>query len=326
MDDWLAAEGIEIPVLGCHAHFLKDIGTDLLDPSHAALRTGFRNLKVRPRLRSLARDLGRKLGRAVDSTRQDVRAWLEGTVQNRSLPKGRAAGIGAVRAVAQWVLDYQADSSGEDFPFDRAYLDLYNRCTLALRAVEGFLGELPSDKGVLKPLQRFQRILAPVGCDLPLGPHVRCLSERAKLFDELRSALRLAPPSVEKRAGKVRPLETVIAAGELRDIRKEVQALASSLKARREPCAANSDTRKAINVILMHIDYVRIVCGNIDELPKTFGQLVAEDRRRRLAGDIPAPTEPHDSPCIAGASLPRADRRLVRTESMKQHLLAAAGV
>jgi hypothetical protein len=76
---------------------------------------------------------------------------------------------------------------------------------------------------------------------------------------------------------------------------------------------------------LRHNDYVRIVCGSIDELPKIFGQLDAEDHRRRLAGGIPAPTEPHDSPCIAGASLPRADRRLVRTESMKQRLLAAAG-
>jgi hypothetical protein len=130
--DWLAQEGIEISVLACHAHFLKDIGTDLLEPSHAALRATFRSLKARPHLRSLARDLGRKLGGAVESARQDVRAWLEGAAQDRSLPKGRAAGIGAIRAVAQWVLDYQADSSGEDFPFDRPYLDLYNRCTLAL--------------------------------------------------------------------------------------------------------------------------------------------------------------------------------------------------
>jgi hypothetical protein len=396
VDDWLAAEGIEIPVLGCHAHFLKDIGTDLLEPSHSALRAAFRNLKVRPRLRSLARDLGRKLGRAVDSTRQDIRVWLEATVQNRSLPKGRATGIGVVRAVAQWVLDYQADSSGEDFPFDRPYLDLYNRCTLALRAVGGFLGEPPSEKGVLKALQRLQRILAPVACDLPLRPHVRCLSERAKLFDELRSALRLVALPSKKQAGKVRPTETVMSVAELRNIRKEVEVLVSSLNARRDPCAADSDTRKAIDVILKHIDdhgeslwgheidlpaeqgggrrlvartnndlegffrdlkhderrrsgrkvltqdfehlppeaalvrnlrhkdYVQIVCGSIDELPKTFAQLDAEARRRRLAGETTAPTEPHHSPCIAGSSLPRADRRLVRTNGMKQRLLAVA--
>lgn len=396
VDEWLAAEGIEIPVLGCHAHFLKDIGKDLLEPSHSALRAAFRNLKVRPRLRSLARDLGRKLGRSVDSTRQDVRAWLEGEVENRDLPKGRAAGIGAVRAVAQWVLDYQSDSSGEDFPFDRPYLDLYNRCALALRAVEGFLKAPPCEKGVLKPLQRLQRILAPVGCELPLHPHVRSLMERAKLFDELRSALRLVQPSAGKRADNVKSLETATSAGELRDIRKEVETLVCSLKERREQCARDSDTRKAINMILKHIqdhgeslwgheiqlpaeqgggtrlvvrtnndlegffrdlkhderrrsgrkvltqdfehlppeaalarnlrhnDYVEIVCGSIDKLPNAFAQLDAEDRCKRLAGEIEAPTELHRSPCIASASLPLADRRLVRTDGMKKRLLAAA--
>ena len=42
--------------------------------------------------------------------------------------------------------------------------------------------------------------------------------------------------------------------GELRNIRKEVEVLVSSLTARRDPCAADSDTRKAIDVILKHID------------------------------------------------------------------------
>jgi hypothetical protein len=72
-------------------------------------------------------------------------------------------------------------------------------------------------------------------------------------------------------------------------------------------------------------DYVQIVCGSIDELPKTFAQLDAEDRHRRLAGNIATPTEPRHCPCIAGASLPSADRRLVWTDNMKQGLLAVAG-
>lgn len=397
VDDWLAAEGIEICVLSCHAHFLKDIGKDLLEPSHAALRVAFRNLKVRPHLSSLARDLGRKLGRAVESTRQDVRDWLEGNEQNRRLPNGRAAGIGAIRAVAQWVLDYQADSSGEDFPFDRPYLDLYNRCTLALRAVNGFLREPPSEQGVLKALQRLQRILAPVGCELPLYPYACRLNERAKLFDELRSALRLVPPSTETREGKVQPFEADMSVTELQDIRKEVEELVRSLRTRREACAANSDTCKAIDMILRHIDdhgeslwgheielpaeqgsgrrlvcrtnndlegffrgikhderrrsgrkvltqdfehlppeaalarnlrhndYVSVICGSIEELSKTFAQLDAEKRRQFQSGETHASVQPQLSPDIASASLPRADRRLVRIKGMKQRLLAAAG-
>lgn len=397
VDDWLAKEGTEVSVLACHAHFLKDIGTDLLDTSHAALRAAFRSLKVRPHLRSLARDLGRKLGRAVESARQDVRAWIEEAIHNRSLPKGRAAGIAAVRAVAQWVLDYPADSSGEDFPFDRPYLDLYNRCMLALRAIEGFLKEPPLEQDVFKALHRLQRILAPVGCDLPARPLALRLSERAKLFDELRSALRLAPPSSDKRESKVQPIETDTAVGELQDIREEVDALARSLRTRRQACVADSDTRKAIDMILKHLDnhgrvlwgheiqlpaeqgggmrlvdrtnnriesffrnlkhderrrsgrkvltqdfehlppeaalarnlrredYVAIVCRSLEELPKAFAQLDAEERRRRLSGAISGPAQPR-SIDLATASLPRADRRLVRSEGMKQHLLAAGEV
>jgi hypothetical protein len=101
----LAEAKLKIPDLECHAHFLKDIGKDLLEPSHAVLRGAFRKLKVRPKLRGLARDLGRRLGGGVEGVRLEVRAWLEGEATDRTLPKGRA-GIGTIRAIAQWVLDY----------------------------------------------------------------------------------------------------------------------------------------------------------------------------------------------------------------------------
>lgn len=396
VNEWLAEEGIEIPVLACHGHFLKDIGKDLLEPSHAALRATFRALKVRPRLRSLSREIGRKLGGGVESARQDVRVWLAGTMQNRSLPKGMAAGLGTVRAVAQWVLDYQDDSSGADFPFDRPYLDLYDRCTLALQAIKGFLKEPPAEQAVVKALQRLWKILAPMDCDLPLQPHALRLSYRAKLFDELRNALRLVPPTPEKQEAKVRLLEAEMPAGELLDIREEVEALVRSLRTRREQYVSCSDQRQAIDIILRHIkdhgeslwgheiklpaeqgggsrlvertnndlegffrgikhderrrsgrkvltqdfehlppeaalarnlrhpDYVEVVCGDIDDLPKAFAELDAEERRRRLAGETSA-TEKHRPSDFASASLPREDKRLVRTEAMKQRLLAAAG-
>jgi len=208
--------------------------------------------------------------------------------------------------------------------------------------------------------------------------------------------LRLVQPPAGKRAGNVKSIETATSAGELRDIRKEVETLVCSLKVRRESSARDSDTRKALNMILKHIqehgeslwgheiqlpaeqgggtrlvvrtnndlegffrdikhderrrsgrkvltqdfehlppeaalarnlrhnDYVEIVCGSIDMLPNAFAQLDAEDRCKRLAGEIEAPTELHRSPCIASASLPLADRRLVRTDGMKKRLLAAA--
>ena len=387
--DFLAEEKLDIPDLACHAHFLKDNGNDLLEPPHAALRGVFRKLKVRSKLRMLARDLGRKLGGAVEGVRLEVREWLEGEAKDRTLPKG-CAGIGAVRSIAQWVLDYEADSSGDDFPFDRPYLDLYLRCTLAIKGIDGFLGSPPKDKEVLKALIRLRRILAPVDCSVPLRPHARYLSERATLFDELRSALRLTPSK-----NKVNPPEAGTSVEELSDIRQEVETFVRNLKSRREANSAGSDTRKAIDMILRHIekhgkslwghdielpdggtrlvertnnypegffrdikhderrrsgrkvltqdfehlppeaalarnllreDYVAIVCGSIDQLPRSFAQLDAEDRVKRLSGETPAEVKPQRFVEIASSSLPSSDKRLVRTEGMKQRLQAAAAV
>jgi hypothetical protein len=147
--DFLAEEKLDIPVLACHAHFLKDIGSDLLKPSHDALRDAFRKLKVRPKLRMLARDLGRKLGSEVEGVRQEMRAWLDEEVKDRTMPKGRA-GIGAVRSIAQWVLDYQADSTGDDFPYDRPYNDFTYAVLLRLKGWMVFLNLPLQRKGYLR--------------------------------------------------------------------------------------------------------------------------------------------------------------------------------
>jgi len=76
---------------------------------------------------------------------------------------------------------------------------------------------------------------------------------------------------------------------------------------------------------LRHPDYVEVVCGDIDNLPKAFAELDADERRRRLAGENPATTKYRRASDFPSASLPREDKRLVRTAAMKQRLLAAAG-
>ncbi len=113
----------QVVVLSCHLHFLRDVGTDLLDPSHAKLRARFRSLKVRPGLRALARDLGRKLGEDLQQGRDSLKAWRDDQAATHSVPEGRD-GLAVTRGLAQWVLDYAADACYGGFPFDRPYLDL----------------------------------------------------------------------------------------------------------------------------------------------------------------------------------------------------------
>jgi hypothetical protein len=75
LDTLVAELELTIPVLACHQHFMADIGTDLLEPAHAELRSLFRRAKVRPNLRALIRDLGRQLGTDISEARQAVRDW-----------------------------------------------------------------------------------------------------------------------------------------------------------------------------------------------------------------------------------------------------------
>ncbi|MCP4306938.1 MAG: hypothetical protein GY788_19080, partial [bacterium] len=182
---------LSIPVLACHQHFLADVGKDLLEPPHAKLRDLFRRAKVRPKLRALVRDLGRKLGPSIGDARKAVIQWQSMTEEGHGIESGND-GLAIVRAVAQWALDYKARASGLDYPFERPYLDLYERCSAARRATDAFLRTPPEDKKIKSALERLHRYLAPVDCEVPFRQTTERLRRRAALFDELRGVLRLA--------------------------------------------------------------------------------------------------------------------------------------
>jgi len=253
--------GLEIPVLVCHQHFLADLGKDILEPSHAALRELFRRTKVRPKLRDLVRDLGCKLGTSIHEAREAVRGWQAKADEGHRIPSG-LDGLAVVRAVGQWTLDYKADATGLDFPFDRPYLDLYDRCLVALRSTDAFLRSPPDDKMVVRTLKRLHRRLAPVACEVPFRQSARRLRRRAVLLDEMRDVLRLAAAE---------PLEDETEQ-ELKDMRNQLEGWVASLRQRRPQRGPAQDLREAIDVILEHIDkYGPNLWGHVIHLPDSAG-------------------------------------------------------
>jgi hypothetical protein len=71
-------------------------------------------------------------------------------------------------------------------------------------------------------------------------------------------------------------------------------------------------------------DYVSLVCGSLDELPRAFAALDQADRRQSLPARQRAThteAEEHD---VVSASLPAADRALIRSAAMQQRVLEAA--
>jgi hypothetical protein len=389
----------EIRVLSCHQHFLADVGKGVLEAGHGELRGLFRHYKIRPNLRALARDLGRKLGNAIGPARNEVKVWQGRVEEGHVVPEGRA-GYASVRALAQWVLDYPADGNDDGFPFDRPYMDLYERSVTARRAVDAFLRTPPNDKGVCRTLERLARVLEPVLTESSFNLVTERLRKRASLFDELRDALRLIPKSGGRNTSPPpQPLNLEGAIKELNDIQAAVETFVASLRGRRPERGPAQDVREAIDIILDHMDthgetlwghvvslstpegevirivdrtnynlekglfgeikhgerrrsgrknltqdfenmeaaaalarnltrpdYVELVCGTLDDLPEAFAALDADRREKKLAGHSLPPLGRSFNPIpeVATASLPAADRPLLRSKAMQRRVRAAA--
>lgn len=81
----------------------------------------------------------------------------------------------------------------------------------------------------------------------------------------------------------------------------------------------------ALATNLRSSDYVAIVCGTLDQLPQAFAQLDAAIRRRSaLVARAAARTADANDGDVVSASLPIADRVLIRTEHMDRRIRAAA--
>lgn len=276
---------LNIPVLACHLHFLKDIGKDLLDSAYGELRGLFRRYKICPKLRLLSRELGRKLGTQINDAREGVREWQEKADIDHRIPNGMA-GVATVRALTQRILDFKTDGTGYDYPFDRPFLDLYDRCKEARRAIDAFIHSKPSDPKVLKYLKRLHRILGPVESEVPFQQTVRRLRSRAVLLDDLRDTLRLLPKK-SKNGYKIGFEENSLpdqSETKLRDIQKQVNNLELSLKKSRPKRGPAKDRRSAIDLILRHFEnHGDYLWGHVIKLPDdTDGDIRLVDRTNNI--------------------------------------------
>jgi len=250
----------DIPILACHQHFLADIGKDLLEPCHSELRGFFRRTNTRAKLSSLVRELGRKIGEQIDESRKAVQQWQSMVEATHRIPDGRN-GLAIVRTITQWTLDYKADATGLDFPFDRPYLDFYNRCSIGLRAIEAFLRIPPDDRKVVAVMKRLHRILGAVSGQVPGLQIVKRIRRRAALFDELRKQLKLASKLPQQESED-----------DLNIMREEFDKWIDALEKRRPKRGPSEDIRNAIDTILEHVDtHGNNLWGHVIVLPESAG-------------------------------------------------------
>ena len=260
---------LRIPILACHLHFLADIGGDLLEDSHDQLRLLVRRHKIRTGLATFARDLGRGLGAELKEAREGLRQWQTQVEEGHELPDG-PAGLACVRAIAQWVLDFAADGRDEGFPFDRPYLDLFDRGWRVRRAVDAFLRRPSASRPVVRALGRLAHLLDPLMQDGDFTRATRTLRVRVGLFEKLRDTLRLTPKPNGRHSALAEAVSVEKAVAQLQDIRKAVLRLKAWLKKTRPERGPAQDLRDAIDVILQHLgDHGRHLWGHVIRLPAT---------------------------------------------------------
>ncbi len=234
-------------------------------------------------------------------------------------------------------------------------------------------------------------MVEPVRSQVPFQRQADVLERRERIFDELRRALRLQVKSTGEVTAPCADSKTL---GELQDIEAAVAKLTASLRQRRPQRGPAENTRKAIDLVLTHLDrhgpslwgpaialpptngggirlvdrtnllleaffgivkhgercrsgrknlgqdleqlpagallaqnlahsdYVEILCGSLDNLPRELAKLDSSDRRYALpVRKRAAPDQPTD---VASSSLPKADRAIIRSEELEERLFAAA--
>jgi hypothetical protein len=102
----------------------------------------------------------------------------------------------ATYTLIRWILESKRESRGYGFPFDRPHLNFYRRLNEAHRLLSGIKGiHLRNEAKDNKVLVKFWSQLEEVIGNNELSGSIASLKAKAKVFDKLRQALRIALPS-----------------------------------------------------------------------------------------------------------------------------------
>ena len=192
----VAAQLRHTPVFICHFHFLRDLGKDLMAEDYAVIRNRLRHHGLKAELKRMQRELRdvartdagalEKLLRRVENRNTGVAAGAE--VPHRALLGGFVTSI----------LEAECEGDGCGFPFDRPHLLFLRQAQTVLRSVEALRLHAPMRPPERKLYGRFADALRPTCSDRALKRAADALEDKAKVFDRLRVAMRIAQPGAGK--------------------------------------------------------------------------------------------------------------------------------
>lgn len=178
------------PVFICHFHFLRDLGKDLLAEPYAMVRERLRHHGPKAELRRMQRGLREVVQTHSRQLGQLIRAAMapdgkQGPVP--PLPHDVLLG-----ALVTSLLDSQHQGGGYGFPFDRPHLQFFRQAQIVLTAARSILRSVMMEPSHRKLFTLLTATLEPLCSDSGLAQAAEDIECRAREFDRLRAALRLA--------------------------------------------------------------------------------------------------------------------------------------
>ena len=179
-----------VPDFICHFHFLRDLGKDLLASDYDAIRQRLRKHGLTEKLLRQAR----KLKGALDPQPDWVESFCQ-SVQGGGLPAAHLETFPLLCAYSliQWALAGKAEGEGYGFPFDRPHVEFAKRLRVLGQRLEEIKGiHLRGPWEDNRPLLRLSCQLQQLCADGGLQRMLATIDEKTQVFDQLRSAMRIA--------------------------------------------------------------------------------------------------------------------------------------
>ena len=235
--------------LVCHTHFLKAVGKSILEDVFQELKSQFRKQKSLAHLNRFVKETGNIIKPQAAAMRDFVVRWVNSGAKPQ-IP-GYLEGVAVLRALAQWVLSFGSECSGEGFPFALSHVRLYDRCSAALGSLIGLLQTGCFNGRAIKYATRLQRILKCPAESPEIQKTVQDLKAMDAVFTELRAVLRLEKTDVYKQEkDKKEPDKLEIVA----KLEEETSSFRSACADRLETCAVTDAQANALRSVVSYLD------------------------------------------------------------------------
>ncbi len=177
----------------CHFHFLRDIGKDYLESAYQVIRSCLQHHGISTKLHTIAREAAKDLNNQADESALLVNAIKR---KNRSVESALLPQAVAYMTTL-WIVRGKQTGDGYGFPFDRPLLEFAERILSIDRQMPKIRSLCDPEKS--NPLfAKLIKLFSKIRKDRRLFLAVEELRWRSRIFDRLRTALRIAMPGGEK--------------------------------------------------------------------------------------------------------------------------------